>query len=448
MTISLHPAQAAMYRSHFIDREARFLNGCCARGFGKSYLGGTAASTAAFELMELDGSIPNKNVYIVAPTLDQAKDIYFPLLAHEFGLSAHCIREPSRDRGRFFLPRNVELRLASFEAIERLRGKGAYYVVNDEVSSWTKGIGLKGAWEGIIQPMIVTRWSEEQAQRFGARSAGRALNLSTPKGFNYFYDMCQYEETDDDWKTYHFDYRASPLLSEKEILKIKERVDPIEFATEYLASFKDSGNNLFYMFDRKIHVRKDLPDFLVTPDYEEDVHVAIDFNVGIMAASMFAVRGTQMHFLDEMMGHPDTEELAKALREKYGKSRKIFAYPDPTGKSRKTSAPIGRTDFSILRDHGIKVLARNGSPPIVDSTQAVNRKLMTAAGKTEMFFHPRCRRTIHSMERTRWVDGNPDSMAIDKKEGVEHHSDGVRYASEFLFPVGRAKIHTSRGDHF
>ena len=45
-----------------------------------------------------------------------------------------------------------------------------------------------------------------------------------------------------------------------------------------------------------------------------------------------------MHFLDEMKGHPDTETLAIAIAAKY-KGHRIFAYPDPSGKARKTSAP-------------------------------------------------------------------------------------------------------------
>jgi hypothetical protein len=63
-------------------------------------------------------------VYIIAPTLDQAKDIYFPLLVNDFNLDLYCVKPPSRDTGRFHLPNGVLLQLTSYEAIERLRGKG------------------------------------------------------------------------------------------------------------------------------------------------------------------------------------------------------------------------------------------------------------------------------------------------------------------------------------
>ena len=156
-----------------------------------------------------------------------------------------------------------------------------------------------------------------------------------------------------------------------------------------------------------------------------------------------------MHFLDEIKGLPDTESLAKIIKAKYlDKGHKVYAYPDPTGKSRKTSAPIGITDFKILMSHKIQVLSREGSPPIVDSVQAVNRKLLNARGQTEMFFRPELEGLIESMEKTKWMQNNPDLAVIDKSESIEHFSDGVRYGTEFLFPVQAGTRLVSRGFNF
>jgi hypothetical protein len=202
------------------------------------------------------------------------------------------------------------------------------------------------------------------------------------------------------------------------------------------------------MFDRKKHVRNDLDPFLANNvDGYEDVHVAIDFNVGIQASSIFAVRGGQMHFLDEMKGHADTEQLAIALNTKYGR-HKIYAYPDPSGRARKSSAPVGRTDFTILQSYGITCLAHAKAPPIVDSVAAVNRKLMTASGNVSMFVSAHCPQTIMSLERTKWVDRNPDTASIDKSEGIEHFSDGIRYATEKLFPITNNNRAVAKGFGF
>jgi hypothetical protein len=442
VAIDLHPAQSTVYRDQFVENVVRYATCCCTRGFGKSYLGAAAAITAVFELMELPSSVLNKTVYIIAPTYDQVVDIYFPLIYYELGIENYC-EKASKDTGRFLFPSNVELRLLSYESVERMRGKGAYLVVWDEVSSCRKGIHPRDAWEGVIQPCITTRWSAKRAKEVGAKNPGRALIIGTPDGYNYFQELCTKWETDDEWKFYHYDYTSSPFLDPEEIEKLKHLIDPVKFASEYLATFEDSGNSVFYCFDRKRHVSKELLDI----QEDEEVHCAIDFNVGLQCTSVFVVRGGQMHFLEEFKGHPDTETLAIAISERYD-GHKISAYPDPSGRARKTSAPVGRTDFSILESYGIRCLAKPKAPPIVDSVAAVNRKLMTAAGDIGIYIHPRCSGLIASLERTKWVDKNPDTATIDKSEGVEHFSDGVRYAVEYLYPVFAGTKRTARGHKF
>lgn len=446
MSINLHEGQSVVFEDLFVNQACRYATVCCSRGWGKSYKAAVAGITAVFELMELKEKVPNKNVYIIAPTHDQVTDIYYPLINYDLGMQYYATKS-SRDLGRFKFPNNVELRLLSYESVERMRGKGAYFVVWDEVSSCVRGLDPKEAWESVIQPCITTRWSKMAAQRWGARSPGRALIISTPKGYNYFHDLYNMREMDDEWMSYHYDYTQSPLLDPAEIEKLRDTMDPIKFASEYKADFKDSGNSVFYCFDRKTHVDKDLPYFHKGDGSEdsrpEDIHVNIDFNVGLQCSSAFAVRGGQIHILDEFKGHPDTEQLAIAIKTKYPE-HKIYAYPDPSGKSRKTSAPVGRTDFSILQSNGIQCLARSAAPGIVDSVAAVNKMLMTASGKVSMYVHPRCKGVIESLERTTWVDGRPDSAAIDKSAGVEHFSDGLRYGTEFLFPIRATTRATSQ----
>lgn len=279
--IVLHPAQSEVYNDLFVLKKNRFSVAVCSRGFGKSYLAATTASTAVAELCALPAHLPNKNVTIIAPTYSQVTDIYFPLLAYEMDMEKYATKS-SRDLGRFWFPNNVELKLVSYEAIERQRGSGSYLTICDEVRDWTKGVGFKAAWQDIIQPTIVTRWSEKRTRQMQLTcpkgtiiNPGRALIISTPKGYDYLYDMYNYQEVDPLWKSYHYDYRDSPYLDQDEIERLKHTLDPIGFNNEYLATFEDSGNRLFYCFNRKIHVRNDLTPF----GDEEDVHIGIDFNV-------------------------------------------------------------------------------------------------------------------------------------------------------------------------
>ena len=437
--IRLHKGQSDIVRWLFPtenDEVVRYAPVCASRGFGKSFAAASIATIGVDYLMQLPTSRPNKNVSIVAPTYAQCMDIYYPLLAHTFGLAEQCTKWDSTN-ATFHFPRGVKLKLWSYEASERMRGSGQFLVVMDEVTSWEGRPGLKESWESIIQPCMTTRWPGNH----------RAAIITTPKGYDYFHDMFQREHTDPErWKSFHYTYRDSPYLDEGEIDRVKNEVDPLKFAREYEASFKDSGANVFYMFERAKHCDDNLPMFAKG----EDVHVSIDFNVGIMASTIWAIRGHQMHALDEMMGHPDTDALAKRLVEKYKKAgHRVIAYPDPSGRARKTSATVGKTDFSILESYGIQTRAHSAHPAIVDSVAAVNRKLQNANGKYEMFFKTSAvPHTIKSMERTKWVESNPNLATIDKKEGIEHFSDGVRYITEYCYPVKSHTEVTAKGKSF
>jgi hypothetical protein len=461
MDIELFPGQSEIFSDLFVERSVIHATAVCCRGFGKSHLGATAAIQACSELWNMPAHVPNKLVAIIAPTYDQVIEIYYDMLIYQLGLENYAIR-PSKDTGKIPLPNNTLLRLMSFEVVNRLRGKGLYFVVNDETRDWTKNGGFQDAWESVLEPCISTRWGPKKSVELGAPSQGRSLTITTPKGYDYTYTQYNKPENDKRYKSYHYDYKDAPMLDPAEIELLRHDMDPVKFGREYLASFAESGNSVFYCFDRKTHV-KPLPYF-ERGNHEvpgEDVHIGIDFNVAIQASSAFAVRGKVVHYLDEFKGSADTETLAVAIKAKYWpnynnpqspeyrkKICKIFVYPDPAGRARKTSSPVGTTDFTILESHGFTVLAKQAHPPIVDSVACVNRLLKTAAGDVSMYIDPKCKGLIESLERTAWVDNNSDTAMIDKSKGVEHFSDGVRYPMHYLFPIHNGQRATSRGFGF
>jgi len=439
--IKLHRAQSEVIAHLFRpimpntdDWKMRFVVVVGSRGLGKSFVSASAVTLAVSELEQLDASVPDKNIALLCGTHTQVTDIYWPMLAYQFGLESRCYKH-SRAHGKFVFSNGTEIRCWSADAYDRLRGFGQYLIVADELPTWSvPGGSVKDAWESVLEPCIVTRWSPKQAASVGAPSPGRALLPSTPMGKDYFYDLSQREHIDDRWKTFSYTYRDSPLLSQEEINKARKHADPLKFAREYEASFEESGLAIFHTFSRKLHVDPNLPYF----DDSETVHCAIDFNIMLNCTSFHAVRGEQVHTLDESKGTANTEELARLIRNKFPKN-KIVCYPDPAGKARKTSAAIGVTDFSILRDAGFTVLAKDRSPAIVDSVAAVNRKLLNADGDVDMLIHPRCYGVIDSFERTSWLENRPETATIDKTQGVEHYTDGIRYFIDYLWPLTRTK---------
>jgi len=464
--IELHKGQSKVFHDAFVSKKIRNPVVCASRGFGKSYLGAAAAVACIHELTKLPAWVPNKNVVIVCPTHSQVVDIFYPILAYSFGLENYSSKY-SRDKGFFRFSNGTELQLVSGEAVERQRGKGNYFVLVDELTSFTlKEKAKEEMIESVLLPTINTRWSGKRTAQIIAEvqkyerytpniSPGRFMTIGTPSGYDTFYNLAQRHTKDPSWGFYHYDYTQSPYLDAEEISTAADSMDPIRFNREYLAKFEDSGNNVFYCFDRKLNV---IPTNSVIIHPEESIHVAIDFNVRKQCSSVWVRRDQYMIGKDYFQGLADTEQLAAAIYGRYVTDDRppssINCYPDPTGRASKTSASIGKTDFTILASYGFNVVAKSGSPSIVDSAAAVNARFRSSdnpvtkrKGGRYAFIEAKCQPVIESMARTQWVDNNSDSAMIDKSLGIEHFSDGVRYMFDFLFPIQSRRV-VHRGIRF
>jgi len=208
---------------------------------------------------------------------------------------------------------------------------------------------------------------------------GRFMAISTPKGYDTFYDLCNKGKLDDKWRSYHFDYTKSPYLDIEEIEIASRTTDPIRFAREYKATFEDSGNNVFYCFNRDLNV---VPTGTIKVHPEEPLHISIDFNVRKQCSGVWVIRGPYAICVGYIQGSADTHQLAATIYGRYVTDarppNKIYCYPDPTGRSAKTSAVVGTTDFTILEGYQYNVLARSSSPGIADSVNATNARFQTA----------------------------------------------------------------------
>ena len=444
--IRIHPKQAEPLKwlwDPSMRNQFRFAVVAAARGFGKSWLGATVTALAAKELESLPPDVPNKNIAVICATLDQATKVYYPLLRYTLNLGAvaKVQKQPSL---RFMFPNRTEITCWSADAYERLRGTGQYLIIADELSSWkVPGGSVEDAWESVIEPCILSRWAPPQAERSGAPSPGRALVISTVRGRDYFYDLTLRADKNPWWKFFKYTYRDSPLLSHEDIERAKEDSDPLRFAREYECDFGESGLTVFHSFDRSKHVSQDIPWF----SKEETVHASIDFNIMLNATTFHAVRDNVAYALDEHKGSANTEDLARIIKAKFP-DNPVVCYPDPTGKKRVTSSPVGSTDFTILKDAGFKVLARSSMPSVVDSVAAVNRKLLNANNEISYFIHPRCHELLQSFERTIWSETQTDRARIDKSQNMEHFTDGVRYFVEYKWPLKKSRAIVVSSDYF
>lgn len=206
----------------------------CGRRFGKTIL-------ATEEMIAL-GLHREARIAYIAPTFQQARDIAWEQLKKRLRDVDPEINE-SRLEIRF---KNLEgttstIVLRGWEAIETLRGQSYDFVVLDEVAS------MRYFWEGwqeVIRPTLTDR-------------KGGAMFISTPKGFNHFYELYNRESEDKQFKSFHFTSYDNPNIPKEEIDEAKNQLTEDRFAQEYLADFRKQEGLVYKEFQRGRHVYKD-----------------------------------------------------------------------------------------------------------------------------------------------------------------------------------------------
>lgn len=239
LQLELHKAQAeiAADRHRF-----RVIN--AGRRFGKSTL-------VAWEMFAIAASCENARVPYYAPTRDDARDIMWktlkeicePLIVGEANESRLEINIRNRFGGTSLIV------LYGWEAVQE-RGKGVgvknNHVFFDEVAKFKN---FWFGWDEIIRPTLLDL-------------QGGATFISTPNGFNHFYDLSLKEGKDTDWKYFHFTSYDNPYLKPEEIAKAKEETPEDRFAQEYLGEFKRKEGLVYKTFSRSEHVVQELPEGL------------------------------------------------------------------------------------------------------------------------------------------------------------------------------------------
>jgi hypothetical protein len=389
----LHPAQQRV-----VDESKRYNVVVCGRRWGKTRLG---IDRAVFAVLS---GIP---VGWFAPTYKY-------------------LMQPWRELSRMLMP--IALRTSEAEhSIEIMgggildcwsldnpnsgRGRSYGLIVVDEAAMV---LGLKEIWEATLRPTLTDL-------------EGGAWFFSTPKGFDDFNRLYEFGQDPDkpDFASWQMPSITNPRLAPEEIAAARAEMDPRYFAQEYAASFEEMLGRVAFQFDRTQNVKS-------CADLGGEVLVGMDFNVSPMSAVIGNRAGDELHIFDEIeLQNSNTQEMAKALRARYP-TRAIAIYPDPSGNARKTSAPVGQTDFAILRAHGFTIRAPAAAPPVVDRTNEVNALCCAADARRRLFIDPKCRATIRSLMQLVYKDGK---SVIDKTSGLDHFFDALGYLVHVEFPL-------------
>lgn len=210
----------------------------CGRRWGKSTL-------CAKEIKGLAIYNPVRIAYI-APTIQQARDIMWDMLKRELGDAiVKAVESPSREIVVRTVGNETSLiQLRGWENIETLRGQAFDLLVLDEVASMKS---FWANWNEILRPTLTDR-------------RGAVLFASTPKGFNQFFDLCNKELTDKDYKSFHFTTYDNPYIPVDEIESAKQSLPQEAFLQEYMASFQKTEGLVYKEFNRESHLYEALPN--------------------------------------------------------------------------------------------------------------------------------------------------------------------------------------------
>jgi len=254
------------------------------------------------------------------------------------------------------------------------------------------------------------------------------LLTGTPENLNWGYEIAKNNENKYDIKVVHaatFDNKALP---EQFIKQIKSAYDEKLAEAYLLGKFVNlSTGTIYYNFDFNENVQD------IKYDGESELMVGIDFNVNPMSAVIFYEKNNTVYILEEIqLPNANTELMAQTLREKienYNKSyinNQIKCYPDPAGRQRKTSAPVGQTDLTILQYNKFTIYAPNKTNSNKDCINAVNKLL----GEKRLIINNKCKNLIKSLEQLDWEN-------LNKQQDLTHLADALKYPISYRHPINR-----------
>ena len=379
---------------------ARFRVVVAGRRFGKTHL--------AIRELCYWARIPEQNVWYVAPTYKQSKNIVWRKLKKRLQ-ELNWAEKINESELTIVLKNASIISLKGADNYDSLRGVGLDGIILDEFADIAPE-----AWFETLRPTL-------------SDTGGKALFIGTPKGIgNWAYEL--YQNSLDDpkhWSSYQFTTIDGGRVPQSEIEQAQRDLDQRTFRQEYLATFETFTGRIYYSFDRANNVRE---AETVNTDI---IYTGWDFNIDPMSVIIAVRKGDDLYVIDEIrMYSSNTQEAITEIKARYPRSR-IWAYPDPASRQRKTSAG-GSTDLIQLQNAGLVVKCPHSHTPIRDRINAVNSRLCDSLGERHLFISPKCKHTIEGLERQTYKDG---SSQPDKDSGYDHMMDALGYMVDYMFPV-------------
>lgn len=357
--------------------------------------------------------------FIVAPTYKQAKDIYWRQFVQmlpkeviyavnnsELIITLEHVQDP--ENGIYHDPKKPRstIELKGMDDADKLRGMEAQGIVFDEFAFSDNG---REKWEMVFEPMLLT-------------TRGWVIFISTPNGFNFFYEMSNLAQTDDGWFYSHATPYDNPAITPEDIDKIKRERSEDNFYQEYMAEFRRMEGLVYREFDRKHHM---VDPSKVPKDGTNIVCMDFGFHNPFAAAFIRIDYDGNWWVYDEIYkSELITDQIVSILKEKTMGTHIAAFIGDAQAAEQ----------IASLNQKGIPVIPSvKGSDSVRTGIQLVQDKLKLrpqaeGAPKPSLFISSNCEKGIFEFETYSYQKDN--DLRNAKEEPVkkdDHFMDAVRY---------------------
>lgn len=370
----------------------------CGRRFGKTTL-------AVLEMVAKAVYGNDRQICYIAPTYAQARDIAWQELKK---VSQAAINKVNESRLEITLNTTTGgtsvISLRGWESIETLRGQKFDFIVVDEIASmrnWSSN------WQEVIRPTLTDK-------------KGEVLFISTPKGFNHFYDLYNLQDKDSDYKSFHYTSYDNPNIPKDELDKAKIEITEDRFAQEYLADFRKTEGLVYKEFRRDYHVYNQDSDS--QPRNIINKIAGVDFGFNNPTAVISILKDFDGTYWVERewykRGKTDTQVAEYVSACNFNE-----VYPDPESPSAiQQMVNIGVNCKEVLKN---KDSIKNG----IDKVRALFLQ-------KKLFIHSSCENLISELETYAYAEKRPDHNENENpiKEN-DHALDALRYALFMDEPV-------------
>ena len=428
MLVKLHQGQYEVA----MDRH-RYKIVCAGRRWGKSTLS---------RMSLLQKAVSAKGYYwIVNPYYRQAKMIHWQELLKE--VPKGWIKRTNEAELSMELKNGSFIQLKGAENPDALRGVALKYLVIDEIASIKNWEWL---WREVLRPTL----TDYQAP---------AMFISTPKGFNHFYDLFMLgQRKRGEYKSWRFTSFENPYIKREEIEKARKDLSAELFAQEYLADFRKFTGLIYKDFSEEVNIVDPFP-------IPEGWRIYRGFDYGFTNPTAWiwiAVDEDENWFVfDEYyMPQKTTKYFASLLHAHPLDGRVIASYGDPSAAGpieeyrqyrvfiTPANKEMGTRQSTWVRQGIDKVTEKLKRIP-GKVTKAVHRDRALEDGEPSLYVFRNCRNIIREFNTYRWrekaVTAASDLNSPDVPEKANDHAlDALRY---FAVSYKKEEYFTDFRDH-